>query len=138
MYRLVLLASFLWLGGCTAPLPAVDSSQAWVDLRAPAAERLVAERLDRQRVSDGRYFQVTPGAHELLVSLHFEISRGGGSGVSETHGMTCNLRIRYDNFQAGQRYRIEARQALMRGYAILYDAQRTVLARSQNLGCRNF
>jgi len=139
MRQSLLLASLLLLGACASPLPAVDPNKAWIDLEGDGIDLLMAERLDRQRVNDGRYFQVTPGAHELEMRFSFEISGGAGiSMMSEPQQLTCDIRIRYDDFKAGQRYRIEARAVSMRGQAILYDAERNVLARGKNLRCGSF
>ena len=77
----LLLASLLMLGACASPLPAVDPNMAWVDLKGEGIDLLMAERLDRKRVNDGRYFQVTPGAHELEMRFSFEISGGGGASL---------------------------------------------------------
>ena len=137
MRRLLLLACLL-LAACAGPLPPKDANMAWVDMRTTGSNVLMADRLDGQRVNDGRYYQLTPGAHELLLRFQFEASRGAGLGGSESLTQTCMMRIRYEHFQAGQSYRVEARQVAMRGYGILYDAQRNVLARGKNLRCHNF
>lgn len=134
--RALLIAAMLLLGACASPLPKPDPQQAWVDLYAPAGDLLMADRLDRKRWPDGRYFQVAPGAHELLVRLQFEASRGGGMGfTSEPLLLTCELRLRYDQFAAGQRYRVEARSMAMTAQAWLYDEQRNVLARGKVMRC---
>lgn len=135
--RVLFLVAALLLGGCASPVPKADPQQAWIELYAPAGELLMAERLDRQRWPDGRYFQVTPGAHELLVHLQFEANRGGmGMGLdSEPLLLTCELRLRYDSFAAGQRYRVEARAMAMSAQAWLYDGQRKLLARGQVMRC---
>jgi len=139
MRQPLLLASLLLLGACASPLPAADPSMAWIDLKGEGIDLLMAERLDRERVNDGRYFQVTPGAHELEMRYRFEIAGGGGvSMISEPQELTCDVRIRYDDFKAGQRYRVEARSAAMRAYTVLYDADRNVLARGKNLRCGTF
>ena len=128
-------ALLLLLGGCAAPLPKADPQQAWIELYAPAGDLLMADRLDRERWPDGRYFQVGPGAHELLVRLQFEASRGGMGIDSEPLLLTCELRLRYDQFAAGRRYRIEARSMAMTAQAWLYDEQRNVLARARVMRC---
>lgn len=139
MRQPLLLAGLLLLGACASPLPAADPNMAWVDLEGEGIDLLMAERLDRQRVNDGRYFQVTPGAHELEMTFRFEVRGGaGGSLMSEPQQLTCDIRIRYDDFKAGERYRVEARSVVMRGQAVLYDAQRNVLARGKNLRCGSF
>ena len=65
MRYLALLGGVLVLSACASPVPAPDPSQAWVDLRSNAGTLLMADRLDGQRLNDGRYFQVPAGAHEL-------------------------------------------------------------------------
>jgi hypothetical protein len=139
MRKLTLLASLLLLGACASPLPAANPNMAWIDLRGEGIDLLMADRLDRQRTSDGRYFQVTPGAHELDMRYQFEVSGGAGvTAMSQSQQLTCDIRIKYDNFVAGQRYLIEARSIVRRGHAILYDAERNVLARASSLRCGSF
>ncbi|BCQ58316.1 hypothetical protein PBOI14_00660 [Pseudomonas sp. Boi14] len=52
------------LSACTTPLPGVDPQQAWIDLATPTpgGKLVMAERLDNQRLDDGRFFQVSPAA----------------------------------------------------------------------------
>ncbi|MBU0903111.1 hypothetical protein N1078_06260 [Pseudomonas sp. MIL19] len=139
MRYLGLLSSVLVLSACASPLPSPDPSQAWVELRSNAGTLLMADRLDGQRLNDGRYFQVPAGAHELQARFQFEVNSGGGQdGLSEPRQVTCEIRIRHDNFVAGQRYRLEARPMQMKAQAWLYDAQRNVLARSKVLRCGTF
>lgn len=139
MRYLGLLSSVLVLSACASPLPSPDPSQAWVELRSNAGTLLMADRLDGQRLNDGRYFQVPTGAHELQARFQFEVNSGGGQdGLSEPRQVTCEIRIRHDNFVAGQRYRLEARPMQMKAQAWLYDAQRNVLARGKVLRCGTF
>tara|TARA_R110000850_G_scaffold189246_1_gene314928 strand:- start:31 stop:450 length:420 start_codon:yes stop_codon:yes gene_type:complete len=139
MRYLGLLGGVLVLSACASPLPSPDPSQAWVDLRSNAGTLLMADRLDGQRLNDGRYFQVPAGAHELQARFQFEVNSGGGQdGLSEPRQVTCEIRIRHDNFVAGQRYRLEARPMQMKAQAWLYDAQRNVLARGKVLRCGTF
>ncbi|GIZ10604.1 hypothetical protein [Pseudomonas sp. NCCP-436] len=129
--------SLLLLSACASPLPEPDPQQAWVELYSTADTLLMADRLDGRRWPDGRYFQLSPGAHELQVRFRFEVQRGGlGSGsLSEPQPMICEIRLRHDDFVAGRRYRIEARQQLMKAQAWLYDEQRNVLVRGRVLRC---
>lgn len=126
------------LGGCTSQaLPPADPRQAWVELASNLPSTgLRADRLDGQRLEDGRYFQVPPGAHELDVRVEFETNLGGGpppsGGPSQ---VTCYLRVRYDGFAAGQRYQLYVRPWLMKADGWLYDSQRNVLARAEVLRC---
>lgn len=135
MRVLTALAVLLLLGACASPLPKPDPQQAWVDLYSPAGTLLMADRVDRERWPDGRYFQVGPGAHELLTRFQFEASRGGMGINSEPLLLTCEIRLRYDDFAAGQRYRVEARSMAMTAQAWLYDEQRNVLARGKVMRC---
>lgn len=132
MRQPMMLLALSALGACASPLPPVDNKQAWIDLYTTTPGKvLMAERLDGQRLTDGRYFQVTPGAHELMVRFDFE-SPGGGLFTTDPIERTCYLKIKYDGFQAGQRYRLEARAPAMQPSAYLYDAQRKVLAEESN------
>lgn len=139
MRYLALLSAVLVISACASPLPAPDPNQAWVELRSDPGSLLMADRLDDQRLNDGRYFQVPTGAHELQARFQFEVSSGGGlDGASEPRQVTCEIRVRYDNFVAGQRYRLEARPMQMKAQAWLYDGQRNVLARGKVLRCGTF
>lgn len=139
MRYLALLGGVLVLSACASPVPPADPSQAWVELRSTAGTLLMADRLDGQRLQDGRYFQVPAGAHELQARFQFEVNNGGGlDGASEPRQVTCEIRLRHDNFVAGQRYRLEARPLQMKAQAWLYDEQRNVLARGKVLRCGTF
>lgn len=132
-----LFISLLLLGACAAPLPARDAAMAWVDLYASASDVLMAEKLDGKRLNDGRYFQMVPGDHELIARFQFDVP-GGGSQMAEPVQRTCEIRVRYAGFTAGQRYRLEARPLAMSAQAWLYDEQRNVLARGKVLRCGTF
>lgn len=138
MRYFALFIAGLLLAGCASPLPPRDPALAWVNLHSSAGELLMAERLDDKRLDDGRYFQLTPGAHELLVRFQFEVAGGGGDLMGEPVQRTCEIRIRHDAFQAGQVYRLEARSMVMSAQAWLYDDQRRVLARGKVMRCGTF
>jgi len=139
MRYLALILGASLLGACASPLPARDPAQAWVALHASAGTLLMADRLDGQRLNDGRYFQMAPGAHELQARFQFEVSSGGGlDGVYEPRQISCEIRLRYADFVAGQHYRLEARPLVMKAQAWLYDGQRNLLARAQVLRCGTF
>lgn len=133
----VLLFSLVGLMACVGtPVPEADPQQAWVSLHSAPGDSLLASRLDGQRLSDGRYFQVTPGEHSLEARFQFERSaRGGGDFGTQTTQVTCYVRVRYADFGAGQRYRMEARPLLMKAQVWLYDDQRQVLTRGDVLRC---
>ncbi len=134
MRQPLMLLTVSTLAACSNPLPPIDTKQAWVDLYTITPGRLVmADRLDGTRLIDGRYFQVPPGPHELIVRFDYEVYAGGFT--SEPVERTCYLTVRYDNFQAGQRYRLEARALSMTPNAWLYDADRKILAEERDVHC---
>lgn len=130
LLALTLLAS---LAACASKLPEPDPRMAWIDIVPDPADTLMANRLDDRRWGDGRYFQVLPGKHELELRYQFEAGgAGGGFGMNaEPSVLTCYLILRYDGFEAGKRYRVEARNAANQPMAWLYDDQRKVLARQE-------
>jgi len=135
MRRALAVAILATLAGCSiTPLPAVNPQQAWVDMRMLSGKVIMAERLDGVRLEDGRYFQVTPGRHELLVRYDFEIYVGG-SMMSEPDERTCYLTVPYNGFQAGQRYALEARTVGMNPSVRLYDQSRKVVAEDSDVHC---
>ncbi|WP_408003572.1 PA0061/PA0062 family lipoprotein [Pseudomonas granadensis] len=137
MMRQVLLLSVSLLAGCQTPLPPVDPQMAWVDFSTPSpgGKLLMAERLDNQRLNDGRFFQVTPGSHELRVRFDFEVFGGGGSLLTGPVERLCYLTIRYEHFEAGQRYLLEGRSLAFTPSARLYNAQREIVAEDREFNC---
>ncbi|KJZ36788.1 hypothetical protein LOY55_00440 [Pseudomonas sp. B21-040] len=138
MRRLMLLLAASVVAGCQSPLPPVDPQMAWVDFSVPFPndKLLMAERLDKRRLNDGRFFQVTPGSHELLVRFDFEIPGGGGLGVMD--GPTerlCYLTIQYDHFEAGQRYVLVGQSITLVPGARLYNAKREIVAEDRESYC---
>ena len=123
------------LAGCsTTPLPAKNPQQAWVDMTMLGGKVVMAERLDGVRLNDGRYFQVTPGSHELMVRYDFEIY-AGRLMMAEPDERTCYLSVRYDGFQPGQRYLLETRTLGITPSARLYDQNRKVVAEDRDINC---
>ena len=137
MRRLMLLLTACAVAGCTSPLPAVNPQMAWVDFSTPFAndKLLMAERLDNQRMRDGRFFQVTPGKHELMVRFDFEVPGGGMGIMSGPTERLCYLTINYDHFEAGQRYVLEARSIAFTPSARLYNAKREIVAEDRQSYC---
>ncbi|HCJ30963.1 MAG TPA: hypothetical protein DHV63_17110 [Pseudomonas sp.] len=126
----------LSLSGCAGPLPAPDPGMAWVDLSAQPSDIFMSDRLDDKRTPDGRYFQVSPGAHELEARYEFEISSGGLGEFGDTQYLRCTMVIRYDDFQAGRRYLFQARSLGFTPQGWLRDEQHNVLARAEAEHCR--
>lgn len=134
----LLLLALGSLAACaSSPLPAVDPQLAWVDLATPTpgGKMVMAERLDKQKLRDGRFFQVTPGSHELQVRFDFEVYGGGVNMMATPQERMCYLTVRYDHFEAGQRYRLEARSLAFNASARLYNAQREIVAEDRLVNC---
>lgn len=90
----------------------------------------MADRLDGQRLNDGRFFQVTPGKHELVVRFDFEVySRRFQHRPTGTHLLPEDSLRR---LPGRQRYRIEARARPCSPVPIWRDAQRKLVAEEQN------
>jgi len=123
--------------GCQTPMPPVDPNMAWVDFSTPTpgGKLLMADRLDNQRLNDGRFFQVTPGSHELLVRFDFEAPGEGAGTLNDPVERLCYLTIRFDHFEAGQRYVLEGRSLMFTPSARLYNAKREIVAEDRNTYC---
>ena len=116
---------------CAAPLPEYDLNTAWIDVQSQAGHYLSAQRADLQKVNDARYFQVSPGEHQLQLRVTYD--RGGNStGDSQRR---CRIDIAYAEFTAGQRYSV---RALARGWTVrawLYNADGQRLIESKPIRC---
>ncbi|MGG7595632.1 hypothetical protein ACQ4OD_01175 [Pseudomonas sp. WC1] len=138
MRRLLLLLLITVIPGCQTPLPAANPQMAWVDLSLPFPNDrvLLAERLDKQHLDEGRFFQVSPGSHELIVRFDYETNGGGGmSMLGGTTVRQCYLTLEYAHFQAGQRYVLEARSMALTPEARLYNAAREIVAEVSEFYC---
>lgn len=130
----LLLLACTALGACAGAVPPKDPLMAWVDVKATPGTLVMADSLDRQRLADGRYFQITPGPHDLLVRYDYEL-RGIGTLTGDPQSRTCYLTVHYEKFAAGQHYVLEARDAGMRPLAFLYDDHRALLAQEGDVRC---
>ncbi|MDD2046621.1 hypothetical protein [Pseudomonas putida] len=138
MRRLLLVLAASVVAGCQAPLPAANPQMAWVDFSTPFPNDrlLLAERLDKQRLSDGRFFQVSPGSHELVVRFDYEVTGGGGMGMMGGPTVRiCYLTLNYAHFEAGQRYVLEGRSMALTPEARLYNAKREIVAQVSDFYC---
>ena len=136
MRTLLWLLAACLLSACTStPIPPADPAMAWVDLETQTGKLVMAERLDNKRQADGRYFQVTPGSHELMVRFDFEVFVGGMGMFSDPQERLCYVTVDYDNVQPGQRYRLQARSLGFNAYARLYDATGKVVAEERLVNC---
>lgn len=123
------------LGGCAGPLPAVDPSMAWVDLGTRTGKLVMAESVDRKRLDDGRFFQITPGAHELTVRFDYDVYVGGMAMNTDPLQRICYLSVPYEHFEAGQRYRLEGVALGFQASARLYDDKGVQIASDRRVIC---
>lgn len=139
MRKHMLWLALVAMSGCaSSPLPQVDPNMAWIDLATPmpGGKLLMAESLDGQKSPDGRFFQVSPGSHELKVRFDFEVLVGGGLGMQGApQERLCYMLVRYDHFEAGQRYRLEGRNIAFSASARLYNAKREIVAEDRQINC---
>lgn len=137
MRRLPLMLAASVVAGCQSPLPTANPQMAWVDfaMPTPGGKVLMAERLDNQRLPDGRFFQVMPGSHELTVRFDFEIFGGGQGMDTDPQERLCYMTLRYDHFEAGQRYRLEARSLAFTPSARLINRQGQIVAEERQINC---
>lgn len=135
MREIFLLAAALTLAGCMG-LPKPDPNQAWVDLNVPEDNALHAQQVDAQALDDNRYFEVEPGSHELTVRYQFTVAPSNIGPQAAPLLRDCQLNIKYGNFNAGERYQLEAGSLGFTPWAKLYDQQRRLVGRAQPAGCQ--
>ncbi|MCU1748212.1 hypothetical protein [Pseudomonas sp. 6D_7.1_Bac1] len=137
MRRTLLFLAISSLAACMSPMPAANPNMAWVDfaMPSPGGKVLMAESLDKKTLDDGRFFQVTPGSHELKVRFDFEVSSGGFGMDLDAPNRLCYLTVHYDHFEAGQRYLLEARSLGFTPSARLYNAKRELIAEGSETFC---
>lgn len=133
--RVLLLTLLLsTLVGCSL-MPRHDPSQAWIDLRPNAETELRAVAVDDKPLDDSRFFQVSPGSHQLGMRYRFQVDTADIGGDSEPLERDCRLTLDYDHFNAGTRYRLVAGGYGFRPWAKLYDEHDQLLAKSRERGC---
>ena len=93
------LSLVLLLSACAGPMPKQDPAQAWIGLKEEGTSDLMAERVDGKNTRDGRYFEVTPGAHRLDVTLY-----EGATG--DQNQVDCQGDVQYKAFKAGEHYQL--------------------------------
>ncbi|WP_263263573.1 hypothetical protein [Pseudomonas sp. RIT-PI-S] len=136
MHRYALLPLAALLTACTTtPVPPPDPQQAWVEMFTRTGKLVMAERLDGQHLDDGRYFQFPPGSHELLVRYDYDVAQAVLAIMAQPYERLCYITLRYNNFEAGQRYRFEARNLGLQTFAFLYDAHGNTVATERQVNC---
>lgn len=116
------------LGACASPLPSPSANQAFVMLESSGpVDDVLAEKVDGQRVTDARYFEVRPGEHDLKVLIEQQ-------GLASAD-QACTGDIRYPDFKAGHRYTLEETSHGPYVDARLRNAQGRTVAQATNLDC---
>lgn len=98
MKKILVVCMLLVISACSTVIPAPDKASSLVYLSANNKNTLLAQRIDGKTVSDGRYFRLEPGAHELEVLIVSQSFEGG------TVSRFAN--VEFDNFQADNSYRL--------------------------------
>lgn len=135
MRKLILTSGLLMLAGC-AGLPDPDPTQAWIDLEAHQDRALQALEVDEKTSTDKRFFEVPPGSHELIVRYQFPVEPTNIGPDAEPLWRDCQLSVKFKDFNAGQRYQLQAGNIGFRPWAKLYDQQRKVVGHGQPAGCQ--
>lgn len=135
MRTMLAASTLLALAGC-AGLPDPDPSQAWVDLAPGQDQTLHAVEVDDRAWADKRYFQVPPGNHQLTVRYLFPVDPSNIGPVSEPLWRDCQLNLKFADFSAGQRYRLETGTIGFRPWAKLYDERSKLVGSGMPAGCQ--
>ncbi|PKH78965.1 hypothetical protein CXF97_17795 [Pseudomonas sp. Choline-02u-1] len=139
MRMLMLTGGLLTLAGCAGfGMPDPDPSQAWIDLDARQHDTaLQAVQVDATQAIDKRYFEVQPGSHELKVRYQFPVEATNIGPNAEPLRRDCQLNVKFKDFNAGQRYQLQAGSIGFRPWAKLYDEQRKVVGQGTPAGCQS-
>lgn len=134
MRPLLLAGGLLVLSGCSLLLPRPDPNRAWIDLDTNGHSDLAALEVDNKPWDSTRYFEVDPGQHELRVRYQFQVEP---SDIGTTEGLwrDCQLTLKYPDFSAGKRYRLETGSIGFYPWAKLYDADANEVARGRAGRC---
>jgi hypothetical protein len=136
MRTLMLTGGLLMLAGC-AGLPDTDPTQAWIDLDSRQQDtELQALKVDNASATDKRYFEVQPGSHELKVRYQFAVAPSNIGPDAEPLWRDCQLNVKFKDFNAGERYQLQAGNIGFRPWAKLYDQQRKVIGQGTPAGCQ--
>ncbi|MGE8152127.1 hypothetical protein ACQKP5_12855 [Pseudomonas vancouverensis] len=138
MRMLILSASLMTLAGCAGfGIPSQDPSQAWIDLHTQQDDTLQALEVDDKATHDKRYFEVEPGSHELTVRYQFAVQPTNIGPGAEPLWRDCQMNVKFKEFNAGERYQLQAGNIGFRPWAKLYDQQRKVIGQGVPAGCQH-
>ncbi|KAB0495492.1 hypothetical protein [Pseudomonas moorei] len=138
MRKLMLTGGLLMLAGCAGfGIPRQDPTQAWIDLESQQEDTaLQALAVDKQAANDKRYFEVQPGSHELKVRYQFPVQPSNIGPNAETLWRDCQIKVKFNDFSAGERYQLQAGNIGFRPWVRLYDQQRKVIGKGIPAGCQ--
>jgi hypothetical protein len=138
MRMLMLTGSLLTLAGCAGfGMPDPDPAKAWIDLGSkPQDTQLQALKVDDKTTTDKRFFEVQPGSHELKVRYQFAVQPTNIGPDSEPLWRDCQLSVKFKDFNAGERYQLQAGNIGFHPWAKLYDQQRKVIGQGTPAGCQ--
>lgn len=138
MRKLMLTGGLLTLAGCAGfGMPDPDPNQAWIDLNSKQEDAaLQALKVDDKVATDKRFFEVQPGSHELKVRYQFAVQPTNIGTDAEPLWRDCQLNVKFKDFNAGERYQLQAGNIGFRPWAKLYDQQRKVIGQGTPAGCQ--
>ncbi|MDB5982997.1 MAG: hypothetical protein JWQ69_4012 [Pseudomonas sp.] len=115
------------LSGCAGPMPKADPNEALITLKGSQGS-LLADDVDGQRISDGRYFEVTPGAHKLDMTLFV-------AGMGYANQEDCQVQVNFQDFKAGEHYQVVETGSGVDYRASLFDSQGHQVGQTRNFTC---
>lgn len=136
--RTLALLAMLILTGCAQQPPApLSSDKARIAFDTAPAERLSAYRLDGELVDGIDFPDLTPGEHELQVRYRFEApgSVAGPGMMAEPQWRTCIMRARFNGFEAGQTYVLNAKRLGWQSVGSLTNEAGARLADLETMRC---
>lgn len=131
----IAIGSLLLLTGCST-LPDPDPNQAWVELAPHDETSLHAVQVDERDWADNRYFEVPPGNHELTVRYLFPVAPSNIGPVDAPLWRDCQLNLSFKDFNAGQRYSLQAGSIGFRPWVKLYDQRQKLVGQGAPAGCQ--
>lgn len=133
--KLMLITSLITtLISCTLPpIPTPSTDTAIIELYTAPGRTLMAERLDKKRVNDGRFFVITEGTHSFVVRFQYDKSERGFSW-NNSEEITCLMSFT-QQFQMGKKYRLEARPTVTDGILILTQNQQNIPIQKSDVSC---
>jgi hypothetical protein len=115
------------LAGCAGPMPKAGPNEALITLKGPQGS-LLADDVDGRRTNHGRYFEVSPGAHKLDMTLFV-------AGMGYSNQEDCQVQVNFQDFKAGEHYQVVESGSGTDFHASLFDSQGHQVGRPQSFTC---